>query len=75
MSLEGVQRSRGADGKWQIVPYTRCSSSKCLVTDFVNTYEQIALLDYRVVSAESDYVKKASSHEWICCTQWTLERP
>jgi len=29
MVLEGVQRSRRADSKWQIVPYTSCSDTKC----------------------------------------------
>jgi len=33
MSLEGVQRSRGVDSEWQIVPYTCCSNSKCSMVD------------------------------------------
>jgi len=33
MFLEGVQRSRRADGKWQIVPYMSCSDIECSVAD------------------------------------------
>ena len=33
MSLGGVQRSRRADGEWQIVPYTNCSNSECSVVN------------------------------------------
>jgi len=29
MSLEDVQRSRGTDGEWQIVPNTCCNNSNC----------------------------------------------
>ena len=38
MLLEGVQTSRRADGKWQIVPYTSCSDTKCSVADGVGSY-------------------------------------
>jgi len=33
MSLEGVERSGGTDGEWQIVPYTSYTNSKCSVAD------------------------------------------
>jgi len=33
MSLEGVQRSRRTESKWQIVPYARCSNPECSVAN------------------------------------------
>jgi len=48
MSLEGVQRSCGTDGDWQIVPYTCCSNSQWLAIGGVESYTWHYQLTYPI---------------------------